>query len=88
MTQANPHTALSALADQARHHQRVPSPCISVCRMDTASGLCEGCFRTIDEIVSWASLGETARRSVWRLVERRAGLEPVHAIPAAQSSRP
>ena len=34
----------------------LPSPCISVCRMDPASGLCQGCLRTIDEIVAWGSL--------------------------------
>ncbi len=27
-----------------------PSPCIAVCRLDEATGFCEGCFRTIDEI--------------------------------------
>ncbi len=27
----------------------VPSPCISVCRIDPASGLREGCLRTLDE---------------------------------------
>jgi predicted Fe-S protein YdhL (DUF1289 family) len=32
----------------------VPSPCINVCRMDAATGLCEGCFRTLDEIACWS----------------------------------
>ena len=31
----------------------VPSPCISVCRMDAVTGWCEGCFRTLDEIAGW-----------------------------------
>jgi glyoxylase-like metal-dependent hydrolase (beta-lactamase superfamily II) len=31
----------------------VPSPCINICRMVPATGLCEGCMRTIDEIVAW-----------------------------------
>ena len=55
--------------------QRVPSPCISVCRMDPVSGRCQGCFRSIDEIVTWASLGESEKRAVWRAVVRRADLE-------------
>ncbi|MFO1363726.1 MAG: DUF1289 domain-containing protein [Burkholderiales bacterium] len=32
----------------------VPSPCINVCRMNDATGLCEGCFRTLDEIAGWS----------------------------------
>ena len=31
----------------------VPSPCISVCVMDPASGLCAGCYRTLAEIADW-----------------------------------
>jgi predicted Fe-S protein YdhL (DUF1289 family) len=50
----------------------VPSPCISICRMDAASGLCEGCFRTIDEIVAWGSLPEPGRRAVWAQLASRA----------------
>ena len=49
----------------------VPSPCISVCRMDGASGLCEGCFRTLDEIAAWGGLDDAGRRAVWRLIETR-----------------
>ncbi|MGA1318970.1 MAG: DUF1289 domain-containing protein, partial [Rubrivivax sp.] len=28
----------------------VPSPCINVCRIEPASGWCEGCARTLEEI--------------------------------------
>ena len=49
----------------------LPSPCISVCRMDPASGLCQGCLRTIDEIVAWGSLDDSDKRAVWALIERR-----------------
>ena len=51
----------------------VPSPCISVCRMDSTSGLCVGCLRTLDEIAAWSRLDDHARREVWRAIgERRA----------------
>lgn len=49
----------------------VPSPCVNICRMDAASGLCEGCQRTIDEIAAWSALDDDARRAVWRRVEAR-----------------
>ncbi len=49
----------------------LPSPCISVCKMDAASGLCQGCFRTIDEIRLWAGLGDAGKRRVWQLIRER-----------------
>ncbi|HEY3047766.1 MAG TPA: DUF1289 domain-containing protein [Polaromonas sp.] len=56
--------------------QNVPSPCVSVCCMSAASGLCEGCFRTLDEIRAWSSLADEDKRRVWGLVEQRAGRVP------------
>jgi len=50
----------------------VASPCNSVCRMDAATGWCEGCLRTIDEIIAWATLDDAAKRAIWdRLAQRR-----------------
>jgi len=50
----------------------VPSPCINVCRMDAATGWCEGCLRTIDEIAAWGGMADDDKRAVWRqLAERR-----------------
>ena len=48
-----------------------PSPCISVCRMNAASGLCEGCFRTRDEIAQWSGAADADKRRVWRTIEQR-----------------
>jgi predicted Fe-S protein YdhL (DUF1289 family) len=50
----------------------VPSPCISVCRMDAGTGICEGCFRTLDEIAGWGMMGDAERRRTWLEVVRRA----------------
>jgi predicted Fe-S protein YdhL (DUF1289 family) len=49
----------------------VPSPCINVCRMVPETGLCEGCLRTIDEIVAWGSAGDDYKRAVWMEIRRR-----------------
>lgn len=50
----------------------VPSPCVSVCRMDPRSGWCEGCRRTIDEIAAWSRLDDAGKRVILaRLDERR-----------------
>nr|WP_028229970.1 DUF1289 domain-containing protein [Paraburkholderia mimosarum] len=48
-----------------------PSPCINICRMHEASGLCEGCLRTLDEIASWSTFDEAAKRAVWDAIEMR-----------------
>jgi len=53
----------------------VVSPCINICRMDPATGLCEGCLRTIDEIAGWAGMSDDAKRVVLEeLAVRRARL--------------
>jgi predicted Fe-S protein YdhL (DUF1289 family) len=54
----------------------VPSPCINICRMDAASGLCEGCLRTIDEIAAWGSMADGDKRSVWQRLDERRALHP------------
>ncbi|PCE25886.1 DUF1289 domain-containing protein [Paraburkholderia acidicola] len=61
----------------------VPSPCIDVCRMNAATGWCEGCLRTIDEIAGWSSFDDTRKHAVWDAIEAR------HAqLLAAQQERP
>jgi predicted Fe-S protein YdhL (DUF1289 family) len=54
----------------------VPSPCTSVCRMDARTGLCEGCLRTIDEIIAWSTMEDAQKRAVWELLDERRAVEP------------
>jgi predicted Fe-S protein YdhL (DUF1289 family) len=49
----------------------VPSPCIDLCRMDAASGLCEGCLRTLDEIAGWAAATDEAKRLILAAIAQR-----------------
>ena len=51
---------------------QVPSPCISICRMDAVTGLCEGCFRTLDEIAAWGGMPDARKRQVWEAIVKRA----------------
>lgn len=47
--------------------------------MDADSGLCQGCFRTLDEIAAWSRLDEAARAAVLAAVaERRAMQRPAN----------
>jgi len=52
--------------------QNVPSPCISVCKMDAQRVYCQGCLRTIDEIRAWSTMSDTDKRMVWSRIEQRA----------------
>jgi uncharacterized protein len=49
----------------------IPSPCISVCKMDARSGWCEGCMRTLDEIAGWSVMDDADKRRVWRVLPQR-----------------
>ena len=61
----------------------VPSPCISVCRMDAKSGLCEGCQRTLDEIAAWSVMDDADKQAVWdALPQRRESLVVAQDKPA------
>jgi uncharacterized protein len=41
-----------------------PSPCISVCQIDDATGWCLGCKRTLDEIRDWIIMTPEERQRV------------------------
>jgi len=49
----------------------VPSPCVGVCRMSDGSGLCEGCWRNIDELRAWGNSDDATKLAIWAQVERR-----------------
>lgn len=42
----------------------IVSPCIMVCTVDGASGLCLGCLRTLQEIATWSRMTDEARAAV------------------------
>jgi len=42
----------------------IESPCIDICVIDEASGYCEGCGRTLDEIAAWSTYTPAERRRV------------------------
>ena len=52
----------------------VTSPCNSTCKMSEGSGLCLGCWRTIDEIVAWGSRSDDAKKQILALIQVRKDL--------------
>ena len=49
----------------------IETPCILVCTLDTASGLCVGCGRTSDEIAAWTQLTADQRRVIMDVLPMR-----------------
>lgn len=52
---------LTFTVSRAKHLQPVGSPCTNVCRLDKITGLCEGCFRSRDEIKVWKTLADDSK---------------------------
>ncbi len=59
----------------------LPSPCVSICQMDAANGLCTGCLRTLEEIAIWGQLDDIGKRVIWRYIAARAA----HALALEQN---
>ncbi len=54
-----------------------PSPCINVCHMDPRTGLCVGCWRTLDEIGGWPTYSPQQKQVVLaRIAQRQATRAP------------
>jgi predicted Fe-S protein YdhL (DUF1289 family) len=49
----------------------VPSPCVQICTLDPASGLCRGCLRSIEEIADWVEMSADEKRATLARVEQR-----------------
>ena len=49
----------------------VASPCNSVCIVDPVTGLCGGCFRTLEEISGWIDFSATEKRAVIAALDAR-----------------
>ncbi|MGA7713773.1 MAG: DUF1289 domain-containing protein [Rhizomicrobium sp.] len=49
----------------------IQSPCLKICSIDAASGLCSGCGRTLDEIARWAGMSEDERAAIMRDLKDR-----------------
>ncbi|RAK51576.1 DUF1289 domain-containing protein [Phenylobacterium deserti] len=60
-----------------RPPKAIATPCIQVCAVDGESGLCLGCFRTLQEIATWSRLDDASRAAVMaELPARRAQIRP------------
>lgn len=67
----------------------VASPCIGVCKIDRATGLCSGCLRDLSEIGAWRNADDALRLRILERVARRraARLGFVVALPVPPEER-
>ena len=76
----NASNAIDTVAARAlliRAGGQIVSPCISVCQMSTSTGVCEGCFRTGDEISIWGNAADDVKLAIWARIEKRMAVAPV-----------
>jgi predicted Fe-S protein YdhL (DUF1289 family) len=60
------------MSDEVWRRERVESPCIRLCVIHPPSGLCLGCYRTVEEIASWPAMTPEARRALMAELPGRA----------------
>lgn len=62
------------MSDSPTIDSTLESPCVKVCVIDPASGLCRGCARSLDEIARWSAMSAAERaRIMVDLPARRRG---------------
>jgi len=49
----------------------IESPCVDVCELDEAAGLCRGCLRTLEEIGSWSRYTSRERALIVAALPKR-----------------
>lgn len=64
----------------------IASPCINICRMSATTGLCEGCFRSLDEIARWSRHDDAEKRRILELVAQRRAALGAAAAPTLAST--
>ena len=48
-----------------------PSPCNNECIMDPVTHFCQGCYRTIEEIIRWSFFSPDEKKEILKKVENR-----------------
>ena len=57
----------------ARPPRAIATPCVMVCTVDGASGLCLGCLRTLPEIATWSRMSDAERAKIMGELDGRRG---------------
>ena len=49
----------------------VPSPCTRVCVVDETRAVCQGCYRTLDEISKWSGYTRAEKLALLKVLAQR-----------------
>ena len=49
------------MKDEIWQRDDIASPCVNICVVHPDSGICVGCYRTLDEIAGWSGMSEDER---------------------------
>ncbi|AMY69571.1 DUF1289 domain-containing protein [Frigidibacter mobilis] len=60
------------MMDDIWKRDEIESPCVKLCVMHPAEGICMGCYRTLTEIGGWSGMSAEARRAVMAELPSRA----------------
>jgi len=55
---------MPAIETQLATDKIMETPCINLCKIEEATGLCAGCGRTRSEIAGWSSISDGERRRI------------------------
>ncbi|TCK39012.1 hypothetical protein B0G84_4340 [Paraburkholderia sp. BL8N3] len=69
-TEATP-LELAFTIERAKSQEPVGSPCTNVCRLDQATGFCEGCFRNREEIRAWKTMDDARKIALFDVLAQR-----------------
>lgn len=61
----------------SRKTEEVPeptTPCVGVCRLDSAGAYCTACLRSLDEIAGWSRFTRSEKRAVLATLAKRRAL--------------
>ena len=57
--------------NHSRAKPSLETPCVNICLLDSETGLCVGCGRTLGEIAGWAGMSDAERRAVMAALPKR-----------------
>jgi predicted Fe-S protein YdhL (DUF1289 family) len=63
---------------QPDNSDEVASPCIKLCKIDSESKVCGGCYRTIEEIIIWSKASSDQKRKIWANIAARLNSPELH----------